>query len=324
MNRPFLLRPSGKDYLWGGTRLKTDFRKDLDLEVIAETWECSTHPDGPSFVSSGEFSGLSLSEVLAIHPEYLGTHPANRNGLPILVKLIDAKEDLSIQVHPDDEWAKLNEHGQLGKTELWYVLASSPDARIVYGLNQHVDKDVFRKALADGNADALFQKVPIHRNDVFLVKAGIIHSLCAGALVVEVQESSNLTYRLYDYDRVDKLGRKRRLDIDKALDVADLSAMQTPRQPLRVLRYSPGCARELLGRCRYFEVGRMLMSGTKEGIGYRTDSLSFRVLLCLDGSCIVAYGKESLQLEKGQTLFVPAESCSMILSGTCELLEIRA
>ena len=132
-NKPLLLRPSGKDYLWGGSRLNDEFEKNIDLTPLAETWECSTHPDGPSYVVGGAFDGQELAAVLRAHPEYLGVRHKGENALPILIKLIDAKKDLSVQVHPTDAYAQERENGQPGKTEMWYVLDASKDAKLVYG-----------------------------------------------------------------------------------------------------------------------------------------------------------------------------------------------
>ena len=244
-NRPLLLRPSGKDYLWGGSRLNDEFEKGIDLSPLAETWECSTHPDGPSYVVGGEFDGRELAEVLREHPEYLGERHEGENKLPILIKFIDAKKDLSVQVHPTDEFAREYENGQLGKTEMWYVLDAGKEASLLYGLKRDCSADEMRKAITDGTVMNYLQKVPVKKDDVFFIEAGTIHAICAGALVAEIQENSNLTYRLYDYDRVGKDGRKRELHVDKALRVANLKSSAEPRQPLRVLRYRQGAAFEL-------------------------------------------------------------------------------
>ena len=174
--------------------------------------------------------------------------------LPILIKLIDAKKDLSVQVHPSDAYARENENGQLGKTEMWYVLDAKKDAKLIYGLYHDVTKEQLRRSIEDGTVEKYLQKVPVKKNDLFYIEAGTIHAIGAGVLVAEIQESSNLTYRLYDYDRVGKDGKKRELHIDKALETADLNASAEPRQPLRVLKYRRGCASELLCRCKYFEV----------------------------------------------------------------------
>ena len=143
-NIPFLLRPSGKDYLWGGSRLNDEFEKEMELSPLAETWECSTHPDGPSYVVGGKFNGMKLKDVLKEHPEYLGERHKGATDLPILIKFIDAKKDLSVQVHPSDQYAREHENGQLGKTEMWYVLDAGKDAKLVYGLKQDSSKTELR------------------------------------------------------------------------------------------------------------------------------------------------------------------------------------
>lgn len=321
---PFFLRPTGKDYLWGGRRLNDEFCKEIPLEPLAETWECSTHPDGPSYVVGGEFDGQGLPEVLARHPEYLGTRHRGETRLPILAKFIDARQNLSIQVHPTDSYAAENEQGQLGKTEMWYVLDATRDAKLVYGLREDLDPERLRRSISDGTIGKYLQVVPIRKNDVFFVEAGTIHAIGAGALIAEIQESSNLTYRLYDYDRVDAQGNKRPLHLEKALDCANLHSSAEPRQPLRVLRYRPGCASELLCRCKYFEVYRMLLNTERrQRVVYRADELSFRVLLCVDGCGTVAFGGGMHPFYKGDCIFVPADSEEMMIHGQAQFLDVR-
>ena len=194
---------------------------------------------------------FDLREVLKAHPEYIGTHASTVAGgrFPILIKLIDANKDLSVQVHPDDEYSLKNE-AQLGKTEFWYVLDSKKDSSLVYGFNRDVEADEVRKAIDDDTIGNLLNHVPVKKNDLFFIESGTVHAIGAGCLVAEIQENSNVTYRLYDYDRVDKNGKQRELNIDKGLEVAKLKASAAPRQPMRVLRYRNGCASELLCRCR--------------------------------------------------------------------------
>lgn len=329
MNKPFLLSPSAKDYLWGGRRLNDEFGKNIDLTPLAETWECSTHPDGPSVVASGMDAGRLLTEVLQEHPEYLGSHVAGmevlaKGELPILIKFIDASADLSVQVHPSDAYAREHENGQLGKTEMWYVLDAAKDAHLVYGLRQTIEKDKIRKAIAEGKVEKYLQKVPVCKDDVFFVEAGTIHAIGAGALVAEIQENSNLTYRLYDYDRVDKNGLKRPLHVEKALEVANLEKAEAPRQQLRVLRYEPGCARELLCRCKYFEVHRLLINTQRRNVvTFASDELSFRVLLCINGCGTLQFENEILNIYKGDCIFVPANSVEMVIHGNLQFLDVR-
>lgn len=325
VNAPFLLSPIGKDYIWGGNRLNDDYGKSIDICPLAETWECSTHPAGLSVVSSGEFLGTSLREVLKKHPDFLGEHFKTLEELPILIKLIDAKKDLSIQVHPSDEYARINENGQRGKTEMWYVLDATKDAKIVYGFHHTTNKNTIKKSITDGSIVHYLQYIGIKANDVFLIDAGTVHAIGAGALIAEIQENSDLTYRLYDYDRVDNDGEKRKLHIDKALAVANLSQSSEPIQPMRVLKYNPGCASELLCRCKYFQVERLLINTERQRkfVTYATNNLSFQILLCIEGCGTVLFGKgESLQFFKGDCIFVPANSLEIKIHGRTKFLKV--
>lgn len=324
MNKPFLLKPSAKDYLWGGNRLNDEFAKEIELSPLAETWECSTHPDGPSFVVSGEYEGKTLTEVLKEHPEFLGIHPKTNGELPILIKFIDAKNDLSVQVHPTDDYANEYENGQLGKTEMWYVLDASKDASLVYGLSHTTDKEVIKEAIENGTVEKYLQKVPVKKDDVFFIEAGTIHAIGAGTLIAEIQENSNLTYRMYDYNRVGKNGKKRELHIEKALDVANLNGMLEPKQPLRVLKYRQGVASELLSRCKYFEVYRMIVNTERrQVVHYQSDEISFRVLLCVNGCGVIKFADEILNVYKGDCIFVPADSVELTLHGKMQFLDVR-
>ena len=321
--KPFMLRPAAKDYLWGGNRLNDDFSFDIDINPFAEAWVCSTHPDGESLTTDGKL----LSEVLEDHPEYLGTHPLEVTGgkaeLPILIKLIDAKRDLSVQVHPDDAYAAVHENGSWGKTEMWYVLAAKPGAELIYGFNRDVGKEQVRGAIQNGSITSLLNSVEVHKNDLFFIESGMIHAIGAGCLIAEIQQSSNLTYRLYDYDRVDKNGKMRELHIDKALDVTKLTSSAAPRQPMRVLKYRKGCASELLTRCRYFQVERLLLNTEGRRLAeFKTGVNSFHALLCVDG-CGVLFGEGfMLNFFKGDCIFVPADSIPLELHGQAQILNI--
>lgn len=322
-NKPVLLLPAAKDYLWGGSRLNDDFGKNIDLQPLAETWECSTHPAGQSLVAD---SGEKLGELLAHHPEYLGSHPLatmdGRPELPILIKLIDAKADLSVQVHPDDAYARAYENS-LGKTEMWYVLASRKGAELVYGFNQDLTPTRVRTALEAGTISNYLNHVPVHKDDVFFIEAGTVHALGAGCLIAEIQEASNITYRLYDYDRLDKNGERRPLHVGKALEVANLRSSASPRQPMRTIQYRSGCARELLTRCKYFQVERLLLNTENRKLAFfQTEINSFHALLCVDG-CGVLYGEDvMIPFFKGDCIFVPAESIPLKLHGKAQLLNV--
>lgn len=324
-NRPFLLKPAGQDYLWGGTKLKKEYFKELDKSPLAETWECSTHPAGTSIINSGEFAGQELTEVLHLHPEYLGTHPKTKGELPILVKFIDAKEKLSIQVHPDDEYAKKYEKGSLGKTEMWYVMEAEENAKLIYGFQRDMDVEEVKKGLQSGTIEKYLQKIPVRKDDVFYIEAGTVHAIGEGIVLAEIQENSNLTYRLYDYNRIDKNGKKRKLHVEKALQVINLKGSADVRQPLRVLKYQKGCASELLCRCEYFQVERMLVNtrGCNTTIKLQTSYNSFQILLCMDGEgSLKEENGTCLNIRKGDCIFIPADSVKLELEGRGQLLRI--
>ena len=321
LNEPFLLKPAYKDYLWGGDVLKKEYGKETDCTPLAESWECSTHPDGTSTVGSGVFSGMSLRDVIKVYPQMMGTHPVTVDELPVLIKFIDARQDLSVQVHPDDGYAREREDS-LGKSEMWYVLSAAPDAQIIYGFAHDTDREEVRKALQAGDLMKHLRRIPVHANDVFFIPAGTVHAIGKGTVVAEIQESSNLTYRLYDYDRVDASGRKRALHIEQALDVLDCGGGEDIRQPMRVLRYRPGYASELLVRCRYFQTERILLN-SEAGIDQKTDSASFEVFLCIEGNGELHWKEGMIAFRKGDCIFVPADSVDMKLCGNTQLLKVR-
>lgn len=320
--QPLMLTPTGKDYLWGGERLKKEYDKEIELTPLAETWECSAHPDGPSFVAGGEFDGMSLLEVIEKHPEYLGTKCDPERGFPILVKFIDAAKDLSVQVHPSDEYAYSHENGQSGKTEMWYVLDAKEDARIVWGFEHPVTKEMLAQNIADGSLRNDLHYVPVHMGDVFLIKSGTVHAIGAGIVLVEIQESSNLTYRLYDYNRRDKDGKLRDLHFDKAVDVLNMQPIGNTKHHSRFVRYFYGCSREILCRCKYFETERIQVT---KGFSFSVMEQSFQTLLCIEGEggLETEDNNRPLRFKKGSCIFLPARLGRCHVIGECVLLKVR-
>lgn len=330
IHEPFLLSPAIKDYLWGGTRLKDGFSKSTDLEIVAETWECSTHKDGESIIASGPNSGRALIDVLKENPDFVGSHPKMQDGLPILVKFIDAKNDLSVQVHPDDEYAYQYENGQNGKSEMWYVVEAAKNAKLIYGFRTDITKDTVKKALQEENLEHYLLSVPVKKGDVFYIPAGQVHAICSGCLIAEVQESSNLTYRLYDYNRVDKNGNKRELHIDKALDVMNLKGSEKPVQPMRLIRFRAGIMIEKLYQCKYFTVEKVVLDTSRckqREARFKTRDNSFRVVLCTEGCGTIDWTDEDgkvkrLDFYRGDCIFVPANSVEYRAHGKAEVLRI--
>ena len=290
---PFRLIPAEKENLWGGSHLKTEYGKQTEIRHLAETWECSTHPDGLSTAQGGVHDGESLPQILREHPEYIGTRAVRRMGerpgLPILVKLIDAMENLSVQVHPDDAYALEHEHS-FGKTEMWYILRAEPGAKIVYGFQRDVTREELRRAAEDGTIEELLNHIYVKPGEVYFIPAGQVHAIGAGIVLAEVQESSNLTYRLYDYHRLDRNGKPRELHVEKALQVVDL-------------RRQESAAAHLPLECEYFRVKK---HSPRSVLELPNDDGSFHVLLCINGKGRLLSEEISVTFEKGSTIFVPA------------------
>lgn len=212
------LEPIFHEKIWGGRRLETEFGYDIPDGPIGECWAISAHPNGDCVVDEGEFAGKHLSELWESHRELFGNVEGDR--FPLLIKILDADGDLSVQIHPDDAYAAEHENGSLGKRECWYVLDCDPDATIIVGQNAK-DPQEFRRMVEEGRWDELLNEVPIHRGDFFQIDPGTVHAIKHGTLILETQQSSDVTYRLYDYDRVTEDGSKRELHIDKSCDVVD-------------------------------------------------------------------------------------------------------
>lgn len=311
----FLLEPAFKETIWGGSKLREKYGKNSELANIAESWECSVHPQGLSKVASGKYNGMYLRDVLAEHPEYLGSKIKSVDKFPFIIKFIDAKEKLSVQVHPDDEYANKYEHGAFGKTEMWYVVEAEKDAELVYGFYDDITKYQLTEGAKNGDIEKYLNRVRTHPGDVFFIPAGTVHGIGAGNLIVEVQESSDLTYRLYDYNREDKDGNKRELHIEKALNVVNYSKSTNIRQPMRVFRYAKGISKENIFRCKYFQVEKFSIN-IDQNITLDFNSTSCAVLLCLigEGSIILNNRGGKMYFKKGDSVFVSQKNNKISLS----------
>ena len=300
------LKPALKDYLWGGTRLKTEYKMESDLEKVAEAWVLSTHKDGPSIVLNGELCGKTLTEAV----EIFGTDCLGKNGkkfsyFPILIKLIDAKDDLSVQVHPNDEYA-LKVEGEYGKTEMWYIVDCEEGAALYYGFKEEISKEEFRKKIADNTITDVLNRVPVKKGDVFFIPSGTIHAIGKGILIAEIQQNSNTTYRVCDYGRLGADGKPRPLHIDKAVEVTNL----TPPPK------TEGLTAGTLAECEYFKV-RLFNSDEQKEI--EVDNSSFTSLLCLEGE--VSF--DGVTLVKGDCAFIPANRGKIVFEGSATLIESR-
>ncbi len=304
--KPFKLTPAFKDYLWGGQKLNTRFHKNSGLDITAESWELSAHPDGPSIIASGEHRGKTLADYIAMAPSVLGTaRPGDE--LPILIKLIDAAEDLSVQVHPNDQQA-MEWEGQQGKTEMWYVIDCDPGARIVCGFKDRPSREQIRTAAAKNRLGDLLCAVPSQKGQVFFVPPGTVHAIGGGNLIAEIQQNSNVTYRLYDYNRRDQQGNLRELHLEKGLKAALPQTFTPPVTPL----CSDGT--RLLAGCPSFQVKEWPVEQKAAG---NCTAESYHCLLNVGGTLTV----EGETLEAGQTLFIPAGYGPYEVTGTGTLLK---
>ena len=306
------LEPACKDYLWGGHRLVEDYHKQYPGEVLAETWELSCHPDGPSRIGNGAYRGKTLKEYIeAEGRQVLGSHCGRFEEFPILVKFIDAKENLSIQVHPDNGYAMEHE-GQYGKTEMWYVMEAGENAFLYYGFKEEIGREEFVRRIREDTLLEVLHAVPVRKGDILFIEPGTIHAIGKDILIAEIQQNSNVTYRVYDYGRVGKDGKKRDLHIEKALAV-------TKRVPVvRGKNSYPHVA-----DCDYFTVDHLNLDGNVTNkIEGKVSGGSFAGLLFLDGRGTVSTWGEALDFEKGDSFFLPAGTGAFTIDGTCDALLI--
>lgn len=314
---PMKLTPPCKDYLWGGTRLKTDYGKVTDLEKVAESWELSCHKDGCSVIANGEFSGMTLPEYIEKQGKgVLGEDCKSFEYFPILVKLIDAKQSLSVQVHPNNEYA-MRVEGEYGKTEMWYIVDCDPGAELLYGFKDKISKEEFRRRIEDNTLLEVTNSVPVHKGDVFFIDAGTLHAIGKGILIAEIQQNSNTTYRIYDFGRLGADGKPRELHIDKAVDVTRLEPPTRSCKPQGEPQQHDGYCSTLLASCEYFTVTRM---DVEKSVSLNADNKSFHSLLCLEGDATVQCNGQELSMKKGESIFLPAGTGAYTVSGTCQFL----
>ena len=310
---PIKLKPAFKDYLWGGTRLRDDFGKDCDFDKIAESWELSCHKDGNSVVADGEFAGLTLAQYIEKEGKsVLGTNCEKFENFPILIKLIDTKDNLSVQVHPNNEYAQRVE-GEYGKTEMWYVVDCDEGASLLYGFKHNITKEEFRERIENNTLLEVTNSVPVKKGDVFFIEAGTLHAIGKGILIAEIQQNSNTTYRIYDYGRVGADGKPRQLHIDKAVDVTNLCPAKPYPQSEPV--DMGGWTKKRLAKCEYFTVD---VINVDTSAALEADKSSFVNILVLDGGCVLSSeGNDAVELKKGDSVFIPAGLGKFELTGKC-------
>lgn len=308
----FKLDPAFKDYIWGGTRLRDEYGKKCDYDKVAESWELSCHKDGPSVVADGEYKGLTLNEYIEKAGKgVLGKNCERFENFPILIKLIDAKDNLSVQVHPDNDYA-MRVEGEYGKTEMWYVVDCDEGATLLYGFKHEITKEEFARRIADNTLLEVTNAVPVKKGDVFFIKSGTLHAIGKGILIAEIQQNSNTTYRIYDYGRVGKDGKPRELHVEKAKEVTNLVPPKYPTTAQGAPTAIEGGKETLLRSCEYFNVNKLELDGTTK---LTAGEGSFNSLLVLDGAFEIAAGSEKAAAKKGDSLFITAGTGEYTVTG---------
>ncbi len=300
-NEIIFLKPIFKEMIWGGNRLGTEFNYEIPSDKTGECWAIGAHQNGDCEVVGGEFDGTTLSTLWNNHRELFGGIEGDR--FPLLIKIIDANDDLSIQVHPDDTYANIHENGSLGKTECWYVLDCKENATIVIGHNAK-DKAELEDMVRCGRWTEFIREIPIKKGDFFQINPGCLHAIKGGTLILETQQNSDITYRVYDYDRLSD-GKPRELHIDKSIDV--ITAPFEPTGVDRTTTTGGSIAREKLVSCSYYTVEKLDISGEAT----LAQPYSFINVSIIDGEGEIC----GTAIKKGSHFIITAECNEFTLSG---------
>lgn len=305
---PLTFEPRFRDYLWGGRNLEALGRR-LPAGIVAESWDISGHPSSPTAVDAGPYQGRLLSELLdELGLDLVGMRnrvALERGRFPLLVKLLDANQDLSVQVHPDDAYAQEHEGGELGKTEMWYVLRAVPGARLIYGLRRGVTRERFVQALQTGTLESCLHYLSVREGDAIFIPAGTVHALLAGLVVAEIQQNSDATYRVYDWNRLGPDGRLRPLHIEKALEVMDFSQIEPGAYVPQLIEAREGVRREVISRCRHFTVEKVQLVAGAAWAGHCTGD-TFEIWGCMEGECAITWAGDPVALPAVRFALLPA------------------
>jgi mannose-6-phosphate isomerase len=313
---PLQFEPILKERIWGGTKLKTILNKPITSDITGESWEISTVEGDVSVVSNGVLAGKSLNDLIQSAPEdILGTQVYKRFGtqFPLLFKYLDAREDLSIQVHPNDELAK-KRHNSFGKTEMWFIMQADENARIIVGFKEKSNATEYVENLKNKTLLSILDDVIVKSGDVFFLETGTVHAIGAGLVVAEIQQTSDITYRLYDFDRVDATGNERELHVDLALDAINYNEVDTFRSYTKDINQS-----NTIVNCPYFTTNFLPLGGEKK---IKNNGNSFSVYMCIEGTFEIEFKNSRFQYKKGDTVLIPAALKTFILNGKASILEI--
>lgn len=313
---PLQFQPILKERIWGGTKLKTYLNKPITSEITGESWEISTVENDVSVISNGLYRGKSLNELINELPEaVLGTKVYKQFGkqFPLLFKYLDAREDLSIQVHPNNELAK-ERHNSFGKTEMWYVMQADEDAQLTVGFKEKSSPKDYLESLKSHTILDVLDTKKVKKGDVFFLETGTVHAIGAGTVIAEIQQTSDITYRIYDFDRVDASGNTRELHVDLALDAINYNVVNAQK------KYSKekNAANEVIN-CQFFTTNFIPLDGT---LTVTKNKESFTVYMCVEGSFDLNFKGEIFHYRTGDTLLIPAEMTQFEIEGKASILEI--
>jgi mannose-6-phosphate isomerase len=308
---PIFLTPIFQERIWGGTKLAERFGYSIPSARTGECWAVSAHPNGQTVIKNGPFQGMTLGQLWEERRDLFGHFPSDR--FPLLTKILDANADLSVQVHPDDEYAQKHENGEFGKTECWYIIDCKKDAELVYGHHAKT-KEELKEMMDNGQWDKLLRKIPIKPGDFFYVPSGTIHALCEGTLVLETQQSSDTTYRVYDYDRVDDKGKKRELHLEKALDVITVPHRDAEVHP-NVTQVDDATITTFI-ESDYFGVQKWEINGTANF----EQTKHFLIVSVLDGEGKLVSKDRSYDLKKGDHFILPYPFGRFSIKGTLQTI----
>lgn len=313
---PLQFQPILKDRIWGGTKLKTYLNKPITSEITGESWEISTVENDVSIIANGTLKDKSLNEIINESPEQvLGTKVYQQFGkqFPLLFKYLDAREDLSIQVHPNDALAA-KRHNSFGKTEMWFVMQADADARLIVGFKEKSSPEEYLKSLENNTILSILDTKTVEKGDVFFLETGTVHAIGAGTVIAEIQQTSDITYRLYDFDRVDALGNTRELHVDLALDAINYDVVDAEKKYSKMVNTSNAVV-----DCNYFTTNFIPLDGA---ISVTKNVQSFTVYMCVEGSFTLTYQGEEYHYKVGDTVLLPAEIAEFEIKGKASVLEI--
>lgn len=318
---PLIFEPVLKERIWGGTTLHAKYGRELPSDKVGESWDVACHKNGMSKISNGELKGKTLKEVIDEYgKDLLGKDLQDKHikKFPLLIKILDATDVLSVQVHPDDEYAKVHENGELGKTEMWYIIDAKPGAKLVYGVKEDTTKEQFEKSIKAGKLEEYLNTIDVAPGDVVYIPAGMVHAIGAGILICEVQQNSDTTYRVYDWNRVDDTGKARELHIKQALDVIDFEGKHSTEKVMGLSRQKGESQVTYYVANKYFAMEKLDVIHELE---QQVNGERFFILTVVEGEGKIVYFGGTQEFKAGQSIMIPACMKDYTIEGNCTIIK---